>query len=124
MTKQQFSEFLAGQNGRLQTRNSYRMPGVFTGDLRLSKVFNLTRGTSLEILGEVFNVLNRNALTVPGANQDLFNVSYAQSTGKYTITKYTRSNPGIPAMNTFGLLQGYSIETNPRQFQLAAKFYF
>jgi hypothetical protein len=124
MSKAQFAAFLSGQNARLITRNSFRQPSVFTGDLRLSKVFNLTRGTSVEVLGEVFNVLNRNAMTVTGANQDQYRVSYAYSTDKYTITKYTNGFTGIPQINTFGQLQGYSIETNPRQFQLALKFNF
>lgn len=124
MSKSQFAAFLSGQNARLIQRNSYRQPSVFTTDLRLSKLFNLTRGTSLEVLGEVFNLFNRNALTVVGQNQDLFNVSYNYGQDKYTISKYTRSFSGIPSIDTFGQLQGYSIETNPRQFQLALKFNF
>ena len=123
MTKAQFAAFLSGQDARLQTRNSYRMPGVWDGDLRLSKVINLTHGTQLELLGEVFNVLNKKIGVVTGANQDLFRIAYAPSTDKYTITKYTNTVSGT-ALNTFGLIQGYSGEVSPRQFQVAAKFIF
>ena len=123
MTLPQFSAFLASQNARLQQRNSYRMPSVYDADLRLSKTFNLPYGVKLQLLGEVFNALNHNIPVVTGANQDSFRVTYTQSTGKYTITKYTNTVKGV-ALNTFGLVQGYSVEVNPRQYQLAVKINF
>jgi hypothetical protein len=123
MTLPEFSAFLAGQNARLQRRNSYRQPSVYDLDLRLSKSFNLSHGVKLEVLGEVFNVLNKNMRVVTGANQDLFRVTYTKSTGKYTITKYTNTVNGV-ALNTFGLVQGYSGEVNPRQLQVAVKINF
>jgi hypothetical protein len=123
MTLPQFSAFLAGQNARLQERNSYRMPSVYDLDLRLSKTFKLPYGVELQLLGDVFNVLNRSMDVVTAANQDSFRVTYTQSTGKYTITKYTNTVNKV-ALNTFGLLQGYSGEVNPRQLQLAVKISF
>ena len=123
MTLPQFSAFLAAQNGRLQQRNAYRQPSVYDLDFRLSKTFKLTHGVRVELLGEVFNALNKNMRVVTGANQDLFRVTYTQSTGKYTITKYTNTVGG-KALNTFGLVQGYSGEVNPRQLQLAVKINF
>jgi hypothetical protein len=71
----------------------------------------------------VFNVFNRSAKVVTGANQDTYRVTYTQSTDKYTIVPFT-NNVGGAALNTFGVLQGYSSETSPRQFQVAAKFNF
>ncbi|MDD5564041.1 MAG: carboxypeptidase regulatory-like domain-containing protein [Thermoanaerobaculaceae bacterium] len=123
MTLPQFSDFLAAQNARLIQRNSFRQPSVYDLDFRLSKTFRLTHGVKLEVLGEVFNALNRNMRVVTGANQDLFRVTYTKSTGKYTITKYTNTVNG-KALNTFGLVQGYSGEVNPRQLQLAVKISF
>ena len=123
MTLPQFSAFLAGQNATLLQRNSFRQPSVWDIDLRLSKTFNLPLGLSLELLGEVFNVFNNNAKVVTGANMDLFRVTYTQSTGKYTITKFTNTVNGV-ALNTFGALQGYSSETSPRTVQFAAKLSF
>jgi hypothetical protein len=99
------------------------MPSVYDLDLRLSKTFKLPYGVELQLLGDVFNVLNRSMDVVTGANQDSFRVTYTQSTGKYTITKYTNTVGG-KALNTFGLLQGYSGEVNPRQLQLAVKINF
>jgi hypothetical protein len=82
----------------------------------------------LELLGEVFNVLNKKIGVVSGVNQDLFRVTYTASTDKYTITKYTNNvaPSGQPSnqQNTFGVIQGYSSEVNPRQFQAAVKFIF
>jgi hypothetical protein len=96
---------------------------VWDADLRISKNFNLPWGFKLQVLAEVFNVLDHSMKVVSGVNQDLFRVTYTQSTGKYTITKYTNTVNGV-ALNTFGLLQGYSGEVNPRQVQLAAKISF
>ena len=123
MTLPQFSAFLAGQDARLIQRNSFRQPSVWDIDLRLSKTFDLPYNLKLEILGEVFNVFNHSATVVTGANQDLFRVTYTQSTGKYTITKFTNTVQGT-ALNTFGVVQGYSSETIPRTVQLAAKLSF
>jgi hypothetical protein len=123
MTLQQFSAFLAGQNARLQERNSYRQPSVYDFDLRLSKTFKLPYGVKLQLLGEVFNVLNRSMDVVTGANQSMYRVTYTASTQKYTITKYTNTVNKV-ALNTFGLVQGYSGEVNPRQLQLAVKISF
>jgi hypothetical protein len=123
MTLPQFSAFLAGQNGRLQQRNSYRMPSVYDADIRLSRNFNLFDGVRLQVIAEVFNLLNREMDVVSGTNQDLFRVTYTASTGKYTITKYTNTVGG-KALNTFGLVQAYSGEVSPRQLQLAVKINF
>jgi Carboxypeptidase regulatory-like domain len=122
-TLPQFSAFLAARNGRLMDRNSMRMPSVYDADFRLSKTFKLPHGFRLQVLGEVFNVLNRNIRVVTGANQDSFRVTYTASTGKYTITKYTNTVGGVP-LNTFGREQGYSGEVNPRQFQFGVKLSF
>ena len=123
MTLPQFSAFLASQDARLIQRNSFRQPSVWDFDLRLSKTFDLPYNIQLTILGEVFNVFNRNATVVTGANQDLFRITYTASTGKYTITKFTNTVSGT-ALNTFGVVQGYSSETIPRTLQLAAKIMF
>jgi len=128
MTKAQFAAFLSTQGGHLITRNSFRMPSVYDGDLRLTKTFNLMRGTQLQLIGEMFNVLGKNIYSVPGVNQDLFRVTYTASTDKYTITKFTNniSPVGTPAnqQNTFGIAQAYSNEVNPRQLQFAVKVVF
>ncbi|HSY48669.1 MAG TPA: carboxypeptidase regulatory-like domain-containing protein [Thermoanaerobaculia bacterium] len=127
-TRAQFASFLASQGGHLISRNTFRMPGVYDGDIRLSKRFNLVHGTSIELIGEMYNILNKNMLAVSGVNQDLFKISYTQATDKYTITHFTNNvaPAGQPAnnQNTFGVLQQYSSEVSPRQLQFAAKITF
>ena len=67
---------ISGQNARLISRNTYRQPSVWNADLRLSKSFNLSHGMELEVLGECFNVFNKSAKVVTGANQDLYRITY------------------------------------------------
>jgi hypothetical protein len=127
-TKAQFASFLSAQGGHLIARNSFRQPNVYDADLRLTKRFNLTRGMQLQLIGEMFNVFNKNPKVVTGGNMDLFRISYTAATDKYTITKFTNnvapSGQPANAQTTFGLVQGYSGEVSPRQMQLAAKLIF
>jgi hypothetical protein len=123
MTLPQFSAFLSAQNGRLQQRNAYRMPSVYDADLRITKTFNLTHGVNVQVLAEVFNILNRSIFNVSTSNQDSFRVTYNNTTKAYTITKYTTTVNGV-ALNAFGLLQSYTQEVNPRQVQLAVRISF
>jgi len=60
---------------------------------------------------------------VTGVNQDLYRVTYTASTDKYTITNFTNTVSG-KALKTFSVVQGYSSEVSPRQFQVAAKLIF
>ncbi len=124
-TKAQFATFLSGAH---LARNTFRMPSVWDGDLRLTKSFNLTHGMQVQLIGEMFNVLNRSMKVVSGVNQDLFRITYTQATDKYTITNFTNNvaPTGSPAnqQKTFSVLQGYSGEVSPRQMQFAAKLIF
>jgi hypothetical protein len=142
-TPAEFATFLSGQSGHLISRNTYRQPSVWDGDVRLSKLFNLTHGIQLEVLGEMFNVFNKRIGVVTGVNQDLYRVTYCATAagatctaaagqpslvGRYVITNFT--NNVAPAgqtanqQNTFGVIQGYSNEVSPRQMQFAAKIIF
>jgi len=123
MTLAQFSAFLAAQNARLQQRNSMRQPDVYDTDLRISKTFNLTHGMNVQLIGEVFNVFDKSMKVVTGTNQNMFKVTYNSKTGTYAITKYTSTVGGAPVY-TFGQVQGYSGEVNPRQFQVAVRLSF
>jgi hypothetical protein len=126
-TKAQFASFLASQQGHLINRNTFRQPSVWDGDIRLTKTFNVIHGMQVQLIGEMFNVLNKNMGVIPGANQDQFRITYTQSTDKYTIVKFTNNvtiNGVATPTNTFGLVQGYSSEVSPRQMQFAAKLIF
>jgi hypothetical protein len=123
MTKAQFASFLTAQGGHLLGRNTFRQPNVWDADLRLAKFFNITHGMQVEVLGEVFNALNKKVPVVTSTNQNLYRIVYTQATDKYTITPVTQTVGGT-ATNTFGQVQGYSTEVDPRQFQVAVKLIF
>ena len=137
LTPAQFSDFLAAQGGHLISRNSFRQPSVYDGDLRLTKLFNITHGLQVQLIGEVFNVLNKSMGVVTGANQDQFRITYCAAVSatcttalqnKYLVSRFTNNvaPAGTPAIqkNTFGIVQQYTGEVSPRQLQLAAKIIF
>ncbi len=63
-TRQAIAEDLTqgGVTVRVEPRGSQRLDGVFTVDLRLSKVFRLPKG-NLEAMWDVFNLFNANTVT-------------------------------------------------------------
>jgi hypothetical protein len=122
-TLAQFSSFLSARNAKLVGRNSFRQPSVWNADLRVAKFFDISHGMQIELLGEVFNVLNNKAKFISSTNQNAYRITYTQSTAKYTIVPATQTVSGV-AYQTFGQVQGYSTEVDPRQYQLAAKFIF
>jgi hypothetical protein len=119
----QLSDYIKAQNGVLIGRNTMRQPGAWSADLRLSKLVDLPRGVQVQLIGEMFNILNNKAKVVTGANQDLYRVTYTQSTGRYTIIPFTNNVRGV-ATNTFAQVQGYATDVEPRQMQFALKLIF
>ncbi len=91
----------------LAPRNFFKQPNIWYFDMRLSRRFNITEGTKLELLAEAFNFFNRTQVT--GINSTLYNLSGS------TLT----FNPG------FGTVTGAdSTLFRERQVQLAARFEF
>ena len=123
MTKAQFAAFLAGQDAHMIGRNTLRQPSVSRVDLGAAKTFGLPRGMQIELRADLFNALNKKATVVTSANQNKYFVTYTQSTDKYTIVNNTVSVNGVNTQ-TFGLVQGYSLEVDPRQWQAAIRFIF
>jgi hypothetical protein len=121
-TRPQFADFLNSQGAHIIGRNKLRQPEQWDADLRVAKMFNISHGAQLEILGEVFNIFNTRNKFVISSNQNQFNMAYNAATDKYTITKVTN----------FGLHGGYDncggsvgvCSSDPRQFQVAAKIIF
>ncbi|MEO8217103.1 MAG: carboxypeptidase regulatory-like domain-containing protein [Acidobacteriota bacterium] len=118
-SRAQLVDFLSG--ARLLQRNTERQPSVWDVDLRLSKLFGLGRGMNLELIGEVFNVLNTKNRFVTSGNQVYYRATYNATTDKYTFTRPTVSGSTAPS---FGTVNGYESSVDPRQIQLAAKFSF
>jgi hypothetical protein len=100
-----------------------RQPTAWNADLRLSKMFDLPRGIQVQLIGEMFNILNNKAKVVTGANQSLYRVTYANATGRFAIIPFTNTVRGV-ATNTFAQVQGYASDVDPRQMQFALKLIF
>jgi hypothetical protein len=113
-SRQQFADFLASQGATIVGRNTYRQPWTHYVDLRVSKTFDLPHATHVELLAEVFNLLNTRIEAVSSANQNLYRATYTQATDRYTFTSFS---------STFGLNNSYATP-DPRQLQIAAKFRF
>lgn len=113
-TQQQLSDFLAAQGATLQGRNQQRNPSTHNLDARLSKTFNLPNGIHVELLAEVFNVLNTRIVAVGTGNQNLARLTFTQATSKYTVQSFA---------STVNLTNSY-VFPDPRQAQIAAKIRF
>jgi hypothetical protein len=121
-TRPEFANFLNTQGAHIVGRNGLRQAEWWNGDFRLAKMFNISHGMQVEVLGEVFNVFNTRNKFVISANQNQFSATYTAATDKYTFTKVTN----------FKLQGGYDncggtvgvCGSDPRQFQVAAKILF
>jgi hypothetical protein len=113
-SRAQFAQFLADRGATIIGRNAYRQPRYWNLDLRLSKTFELPRGVRVQILGEIFNLTDRENRFISSTNQNAFASTYNQNTDRYTFTKNA----------AFGLVNSYLTASDPRQFQLAAKLSF
>ncbi len=82
-------------------RNNLIGPGVITADLSLSKIFTLHESLRLQLRAEAFNAANRANFAAPLTNNKLFDTK------------------GVP-VNFAGQIT--TLQTNPRQLQLALKF--
>lgn len=111
LTAQGLSDFLAARGARLQERNSERQPDYRNLDLRLSKTFDLGV-IGLELIGEVFNVLNEENEFITLRNQTAFTGSLTN--GVWTFTR----NPDFGESNSF------NSASLPRQYQAALKIRF
>ena len=92
----------------MEERNSENQPDFRNLDLRLSKAF-AAGPVELELIGEVFNVLNEENEFVTATNQVEFTGS--QSGGIWTF----RRN------EDFGKPNSFNFASPPRQYQLAVK---
>lgn len=111
LTPQGLADFLAARGARVQERNSERQPDFRNFDLRLSKLFQIGP-IGLELIGEVFNVLNEENEFITLRNQTAFTGSFAN--GVWTFTR----NPDFGESNSF------NSASLPRQYQAAVKIRF
>jgi hypothetical protein len=101
-------------------RNTYRYPGTVNTDARLSKETRLSEKVRVELLGEVFNVLNhRNVTSIDTTGYYIGNGSAAGSTP--TLTYNTSGTQPL-----FGAIQNANSTTlyRERQIQVGMKLFF
>jgi hypothetical protein len=128
----------AGGTARLPDidRNAFKMPKTAVVDLRISKSFNLERGTRnyrFEILGEAFNLFNHQNIT--SVNTTAYCVTTSPSTStpstgtgcpqlsSLPTTKSSEYLVGNPLFGT-NLNSNSSTLLTPRQLQIAGRLYF
>jgi hypothetical protein len=101
-------------------RNSFRFPKTANVDFRVSRRFNIKENMNLEILGEGFNIFNRQNITNRG-------------TTAYSVTTATAANaPGVPVGSPIFLADSTFLVPNEagntifreRQIQFAVRFQF
>jgi hypothetical protein len=113
MTRPEFATFLNSKNAKIIGRNGERQPDVMNLDARVSKRFAFG-GLGLELIGEVFNVMNTKNTFITATNQTLFTAAYTSSTDKFVFTRNA----------DYGRATSYNTAVDPRQFQIAAKVTF
>ncbi len=102
-------------------RNDYRYPGTISTDARLSKNTSLTEHVHIELLAEIFNLLNhQNATSVDTTGYYISNPTKA---GELPTLTYNTSKTGVPL---FGTITNANSNTlyRERQFQLGMKLAF
>jgi hypothetical protein len=107
----ELAQFLNGT--RMEGRNAHRQPDYFSVDLRVGRRFNFAGDFGLEVLGEVFNLLNTENTAVPGPNMSLFTARQSTA-GVWTFTRN----------EDFGKATSFNAISDPRQYQIALKLHF
>ena len=106
----------------LLERYPERQPNFFQLDLRLSKLFNMGSGGSIELIAEAFNVLNNeNLFSNPGTNAV---VSPELSSVPQAGDCFNPSGCGSNNQNSYRFLNQISPGSTPFAVQLGARFRF
>jgi hypothetical protein len=101
-------------------RNSYRYPGTINTDMRLTKETPISEKTRIELIGEVFNVLNHQNVT--GIDTTGYYISNGSTVGSNPTLTYNTS--GTQAL--FGTVQNANSTTlfRERQIQIGMRLVF
>ncbi len=112
---------VVGGNSLLE-RYPARQPNFFQLDLRLSKVFSMGEGGSIELLAEMFNVLNNeNLFSNPNTNAV---VTPELGAVPQIGDCFNPSGCGANNENSYGFPGQISPGSTPRAIQLGARFRF
>ncbi len=116
----------SGTNG---TGGSFRVPwlapGSFTGtgltlvDMRLTRIFKVTEGMRIQVLGEAFNLLNIvNYTSFQSYRYSVVSSSKTGNAATVTLKDYSTTTPFLTPINTS------STNYTARQLQIGVKFIF
>jgi hypothetical protein len=104
----------------LVERNSFRQPNIVNVDLRISRRFNLSETTNIEVLAEAFNLFNRTQVT--GVNTTMYNAAVATKGSPRDLDLTFTTSNGIPTFGTVNAAGGTLFQQ--RQIQFAVRFEF
>jgi Carboxypeptidase regulatory-like domain/TonB dependent receptor len=114
-----------GSNGTFRMpgfeRNGLRQPETNVLDLRLSKRFAIHDRLKLELLGESFNLLNRQNVT--GVNSTAYTVGAVTTAGVVTANTLTYTT-AVPSFGATTASNSSGFSSAPRQIQLAVRMQF
>lgn len=102
------------------SRNAFLGPNYSTTDLRLGRMFKLTKELKLELLAEAFNAFNRDNKRV-----DIGDDGFSNSAASFVQQDTVIDSKHYPAQYRF--LNGFLVPTNayaPRQIQFALRIYY
>jgi Carboxypeptidase regulatory-like domain len=106
-------------------RNTYKMPNTTVLDMRLQKDLRVSERLNLELLGEVFNVLNHQNVTSMNATAYSINATASSTTPANTLVYQPSQGAGINASG-FGTVSNSNSNFvySQRQIQLGIKLDF
>ena len=114
-----------GSNGTFRMpgieRNGFSQPKTYVLDLRISKRFEITEKAKLELLGETFNLMNRQNVT--GVTATGYTLAGTGTANTMTFNTATAS----PTTSQFGAItatNSSNFSFAPRQIQLGARLQF
>jgi hypothetical protein len=123
----------SGGTNRLDIgRNTFQQPGTLIPDIRFAKKFPIKERYSLELIGDFFNIANKQNVT--GVNTTAYSiVSSGTVTTPGGSVACSATSPCLSAdvnSNTFAPVFGTNTSSNsnfvysPRQIQIGARFHF
>jgi hypothetical protein len=122
---------LQEQQGQIAARNSCRGPWFHSLNMRLSKEINTVRGQRVEILADVFNVLNGlnsdwgKWMDVFTASTNLYRAErFDQATGNVVYSVNYTAPSGTTPESGFGVARPTGFEPYQFQVQLGARYRF
>ena len=116
-----------GSNGTFRIpgfeRNGFTQPKTDVLDLRISKRFTIAERVKLELLGESFNILNKQNVTAVNTTGYFLGTNTATKTNTLSFNT-SSANSALPLFQTITNSNSSGFSFSPRQVQLAVRVQF